>query len=269
MVGGIFNVREQGFYPELLKQSKDFVGELQRKGWDLAEIYWRWGRKLAEVKTEYGDATIMSLADDVGRHNSTLYRARAIGVKYPALASLKEAWDKGKQGGKEMSWHRLTRDALPSPTDDPGAYGGKTRVVDNLMHEVETLVAKVEKLEEFQDAPELDENTKRQIAGVLSLVGDTLGEDLPPPNIDGGYMQYIKTQPCLQCDAVPVEPWVLTLFGLPDQTPFAAIPLCSQHYKEMKRSGQSVFKELHGLDYYKIVLKLCVPYLEATNEDNL
>lgn len=269
-MGGLYNVREQQFYAGLLKDSQDAVRDLKKKGWELAEIYWRWGRKLAEqVDTKYGDAAIVSIAEDVGKHHSILYRARAAGIKYPTLVSLKEVWELGKKGGREMSWSRLTREALPSPTDDPDAYGGKTQVVDQLMHDVETLGAKVEKLNEFLDAPEIDEDTKRQIVGVIQQVEEIVGEDSPAANIDGGYLQYIKTKICVECDDPEVEPWILTLSGLPPQTQFSAIPLCKQHFKQIKGMVQSETGKLWGIDFYKAVLKLVVPYMEALDEDNM
>lgn len=267
-MGGLYNIRDQKFYAGLLKDSQDAVRDLKNKGWELAEIYWRWGRKLAEVDTEHGDAAIMSIAEDVGKHHSILYRARVAGINYPTLVSLKEAWEQGKKGGREMSWSRLTREALPSPTDNPEAYGGKTRVVDQLMHDVETLGAKVEKLNGFLDAPDIDEDTKRQIVGVIRQVEEIVGEDSPLPNIDSGYLQYIKTEVCVKCDDPEVEPWILTLSGLPAQTQFSAIPLCKQHFKQIKGMIQSEAGKLWGIDFYKATLKLVVPYTEAFDEDN-
>jgi len=258
------DVRKEEFYPELLKVSQEAVKDLQKKGWELAEIYWRWGVALAAVKTEYGEQTITSIAEDVDKHYTTLYRARAVGAKYQTLVALKEAWTKGEEGGRAMSWNRLTK-ALPSPTDDPDAYGGQTRVVDQLMYKVESQGDDIEKLKDFLDAPELDEDTKRQIVGVLAQVSVTA------VNIEGDYMDYLRSCPCIECGAEALDAWVLVLIGLPEQTQFTAIPLCIQHFREMRKDGQGQFRQRRGLNYKAEIANLLVPYYvakEAELENN-
>ena len=260
------DVRNKEFYPALLKVSKEAVKNLQKKGWELAVIYWQWGVALAGVETKYGEHTITSIAEDVGKDHTTVYRARNAAIKYPTMDALKEVWAKGKAGGREMSWHRLTRDALPAPEDAVDDYGGKIRVADQLMAKMERIGETRDKLKELVGDPELNENVKRQIEGVLEQVK----EPALALNIEGDYMDYIRSAPCLQCEGGDSEPWVLTLIGVPEQTQFTAIPLCPEHYAELEEMGEGPFGEtrLFGVNYYRETLDLCVRYLEATREDN-
>lgn len=260
------DVRNKEFYPELLKVSKEAVANLHKTYWDLTVIYWEWGVALAGVETKYGESVILSIAADVEKDYTTVYRARNVGKKYPTIAALKEVWAKGEEGGREMSWHRLTREALPAPEDAVDDYGGKTRVADQLMGKMEGYADTKEKLEELVGDPEMNENVKRQIEGVLEQVK----EPVLALNIEGDYMDYIRSAPCLQCESGDSEPWVLTLIGVPEQTQFTSIPLCPEHYAELEEMGEGPFGEtrLFGVNYYREVLDLCVRYLEATNEDN-
>ena len=138
-----------------------------------------------------------------------------------------------------------------------------------LMAKMERIGETREKLKELVGDPEINETVKRQIEGVLEQVK---GPDLAV-NIEGDYMDYIRSHPCLlkeeeECAADDCEPWVLTLIGISEQTQYTSIPLCPKHYKEITKSGEGDFGKLRGLNYYREALKLTVRYMEAHFEDN-
>ena len=244
----------------------------------LVRAYWQLGLRITEyeatgeITREYRNATITCLAADIHINASNLYRAIQLATQFPDQQAYGDLVQSCIDTKHTFSWTYVRNNVLPDPTKRSELYGGKVAVVDQMMMEAETLALKAERLNEMLKEQDIDLDKRREIEGVVAQVAEVIDESKrillpdfsPTSNSSENYLDYIRSLECVICGKSPSDPHHLDTAGVAMKgSDYITVPLCREHHDELHSQGKATFQQLHGVDFYKEVVKFLVAWLEV------
>lgn len=275
----LVQIREDPGYQELLSACQGVHAGMRRAYDALIQGYWQLGLLIRQfeddgrIQRRYRDGTISCLAKDLGMDNTSVYRAVRFAIVCPTQDEFKRVKSECEDAGHTWSWTYVRSHVLPDPSKRPELYGGKAKVADKLMSEVEHLASRAEELRAMLRDEAIPVDKRREMAGVVlatsQVIQDVVSEqhprDLPAATMSdkSDYLRYIRGLACIICDATPVDAAHIEAGGVGmKDNDLVTLPLCRKHHNDLHQRGRDTFQQWHGVNLYKEVVRCLVRYLE-------